>query len=754
MKKLTSILLALLMALTLLPTAVFAESTQANGLPEAVNGVYTLTSDVTLKDNVTVSAENKGISENTGVIEIKATGKMVFDGNNKTITAGDFLSSAKNHVINVSSGDVTIRNLTIKGNKDVRIGINVYSLGTKVTLENVTIENCGGAAVIVNSAEVTATNLTTSGSGWGYAVNVDKGGKLTLDTTANLAESFKVYSEKRDDSQCVVNIGNNSQYVLATDTGYCYSSKASDLGVAAIGKNVYATLTDAVAAIEENRAGTITLLKDCEGDGVVVNGGKGITFDLNGHKYTINKTVGSAGTKTNGMQFIKNSTVTIKNGEIVFNNAKMGIKNYSDLTLDNVVMTNTAKADPVVNNCGQLTVNGAHTKISSNYKWAITTGNYGKGDVITTTINAGEISGVAIETPQWETLNSTPNESVTTTVNGGTIGKLGTWDWATGGSYGDEYKDPPQLTNWKFIVNDGTFETFDFSGKYTDKVSFYGGTFGVNPAAYVHDANYAVTKGVDGKYTVAKVTSNNSTSSVILPSTDSSSESSTSTSTSASIPASDIDANKELVIKNDTATTSVTFNSAAAESIKDKGALTLTVTTVDGKNNANVDDSNKTAYTEATKNTSTTNAVVVSIDLKDNDGKNVFTGADGAYAIVAVPYKTGMKNVTVHHLGANGAVTKLGLASSANLTANDTFYYDSVNGVITMRLAHFSQYLINADKTSTPYHPRPIGSGTTTTTTTGKAQSPTTFDAGIAIYGVMAVSSVLGMGYMGKKKFF
>ena len=41
---------------------------------------------------------------------------------------------------------------------------------------------------------------------------------------------------------------------------------------------------------------------------------------------------------------------------------------------------------------------------------------------------------------------------------------------------------------------------------------------------------------------------------------------------------------------------------------------------------------------------------------------------------------------------------------------------------------------------------------TTTTTTVTKAESPKTFDAGIAVYGVMTISSVLGMGYMGKKK--
>lgn len=39
------------------------------------------------------------------------------------------------------------------------------------------------------------------------------------------------------------------------------------------------------------------------------------------------------------------------------------------------------------------------------------------------------------------------------------------------------------------------------------------------------------------------------------------------------------------------------------------------------------------------------------------------------------------------------------------------------------------------------------------TTPTAKIEAPKTFDAGIAVYGVMAVSSLFGMGYVGKKKF-
>lgn len=47
---------------------------------------------------------------------------------------------------------------------------------------------------------------------------------------------------------------------------------------------------------------------------------------------------GSEGTKTNGMQFLKGSTILIKNGTLIFDDARLrkGIQNYSNLTLDNV----------------------------------------------------------------------------------------------------------------------------------------------------------------------------------------------------------------------------------------------------------------------------------------------------------------------------------------------------------------------------------------------------------------------------------
>ena len=61
---------------------------------------------------------------------------------------------------------------------------------------------------------------------------------------------------------------------------------------------------------------------------------------------------GSKGTETNGLQFLKDSTILIKNGTLVFDDPrlKMGIQNYSNLTLDNVKVSGGDTIRYVVSN--------------------------------------------------------------------------------------------------------------------------------------------------------------------------------------------------------------------------------------------------------------------------------------------------------------------------------------------------------------------------------------------------------------------
>lgn len=149
---------------------------------------------------------------------------------------------------------------------------------------------------------------------------------------------------------------------------------ASEPAVAKIEDKTYATLAAAVDAVPQNTPTTITLLMDAAGDGIRVGkrmiDGKevdwpmNITFDLAGHTYNIDgDTVGSSGTETNGFQLLKNSTVTFKNGKITSKKAIILIQNYSNLTLEDMVLdgSNLAGTGPYT-----LSLNNGKVNITGN----------------------------------------------------------------------------------------------------------------------------------------------------------------------------------------------------------------------------------------------------------------------------------------------------------------------------------------------------------------------------------------------------
>lgn len=143
------------------------------------------------------------------------------------------------------------------------------------------------------------------------------------------------------------------------------STALADEEVCAIGDKKYTSLAKAVEAVPtDGTQTTITLLKDTTGDGVVVGGddfAKNIIFDLNSHTYTVDGTVGSSGTETNGFQLRKGSTVTFKNGTINAGKAKILIQNYADLTLKDVTLNaqDSLQCQYVCsNNCGTVNIIG------------------------------------------------------------------------------------------------------------------------------------------------------------------------------------------------------------------------------------------------------------------------------------------------------------------------------------------------------------------------------------------------------------
>ena len=115
---------------------------------------------------------------------------------------------------------------------------------------------------------------------------------------------------------------------------------------------------------------TIVLIKDIVDYGFKVASGSNITIDFNGHTYNIDGTVGSQGTTTNGCQLIKDSTVVMKNGTLTSSVAQLLIQNYSNLTLDNMVLDGRELSGwtpyTLSNNNGNITIKDTTIYAKSN----------------------------------------------------------------------------------------------------------------------------------------------------------------------------------------------------------------------------------------------------------------------------------------------------------------------------------------------------------------------------------------------------
>ncbi len=135
--------------------------------------------------------------------------------------------------------------------------------------------------------------------------------------------------------------------------------------VAQIGSKKYTSFEAAFAAVQDGE--TITLLKDCAGNGIKAPQGKfttGVTVDFANFTYTVDgETVGSTGTETNGFQLLKDNKITFKNGTITSEKALILVQNYSDLTLQGMTLTlnnkNYASGYTLSNNNGNVVIDGS-----------------------------------------------------------------------------------------------------------------------------------------------------------------------------------------------------------------------------------------------------------------------------------------------------------------------------------------------------------------------------------------------------------
>lgn len=540
-------------------------------------------------------------------------------------------------------------------------------------------------------------------------------------------------------------------------------SVGTGTGVAMIGDATYETLADAVAV-----GGDIKLLKDTAED-ITIPADKTITIDLNGKKITnrsadtitvekgaaltINGT-GTVDNVTHGKAAIVNGGTVVLNGGL-YTRSKEDMENNKDTGGKNSYYT-------ILNdNGGVMTINaGVEVKNIGHFSSMIRNGGT---TASTLTINGGTFSGG---------INTVKNDGAgTLTINGGDFSNttqfvVMNWHKATinGGSfkaqpaaeavlftsaYGKDAEVLGELT-----INNGNFEcankTQSLIQDYYDKnntgtATITGGTFNTNPKDYVPAAGYTVAKAASGLYTVSTKTvkedgtvENTSAVKLEVPAT-------SDTVINTTVDKNDIETNKELTVTN--GKTAVTINQAGVNKI---GAIDLKL---DIKADSKTPESaNTAAYNKAIAGKDANSAVVVNISLTSGANKVFTTDVAGAYALVTVPYSTDKADkLTVYYLNGSEttALTKVTDAAAPGAALN-TFSYDATNKLITLKLPHFSEYLISTTATRSVVH-HYGGTGTTTTTGT-KTNSPTTFDAGVGIYAVSAILSVTGMAWVGTKQ--
>ena len=233
-KSILSLALAVIMVMALLTVGAFAEDTMtAEELQQALNAAQP-GATVTMTSNVTVS-NNDSSAYTSAVITVPAGVTLDGDGYEIIADADAWIQKRNgttyvnaNHILGVSNGSKVI-DLTIVGTGYSKSGIHAYKCTQEVTLENVTIMNCGNAAVQVNGSVVKAINLKTSGNAWG-SVNVDVGSSNTPASfnlvSGDLGEEYKIWSEKSSGSTIgipsgwvTVNGAVSNDYVPANDLG-------------------------------------------------------------------------------------------------------------------------------------------------------------------------------------------------------------------------------------------------------------------------------------------------------------------------------------------------------------------------------------------------------------------------------------------------------------------------------------------------------------------------------------------------------
>lgn len=311
---------------------------------------------ITIAKDATATVKNGSVVGGTSYYNIQNNGTATFEG--LTATAGNDGSSMIDNY-----GTLTITSGTYTGGLNVvksEEGSTLVIKGGTFTLEYAT---SGYTGVIYAYGDTTITggefiqNLTTTGR-WNHPQVILTGvvegytafTKVTGGTFTNKLSSENIFRGvgKATSDNFEVSGGTFNKSI---PEGYCadgfiptknadgtYGVKEGKY-VAKVGSTGYETLEAAIKAVSSGK--TVTLLDDITANGMDIK--KSLTIDFNGKTLTVeNPMVGSTGTETNAIRFLKSGkttiTVVLKNGTIKSSKARILIQNYANLTVDNMTL--------------------------------------------------------------------------------------------------------------------------------------------------------------------------------------------------------------------------------------------------------------------------------------------------------------------------------------------------------------------------------------------------------------------------------
>lgn len=712
-QKVVSVLLALVMVLSLLPTA-WAETPTGAGGAAMVNGiVYDVLEDAVAGavDGDTITLLQDVTIKDTLVLDKTVT----LDGGAYTITADTSVSwkydpadenSGNKCLINVNGSNAVLENITLDGS-DLACGVRVVSAAA--TLENITVKDPVFDWVLtVHSAQVTVVGNLTAEGGLGDIElgDISTDGKTSVDiTNATLsginqfwtsADALTYYGLTLDDYDSVYEVigaaakgfvkkavymedGTTLRGVAYRNTYGGTATKSDNAAVSVADKSGTLYYDDFAAALDyalRENGMTVALLKNVTvTDTLYLYGG--VTIDGGGHTITADGNVSWKFDQGDGNKSLINVYglgAVVKNVTLDGSNLAGGVHIYNAYNAAVATLENVTVANPVYN--WVLTVYGARATVVGNFT------------------AKGVVGAARIELGGRPTID---NKTVVDITKATLTGISEFWTTAA-------------VLAACNITPDNYESLFEI--------------LGAAEKGFVKKAAYTEGGTLDGVAYVPVVdTTDTTVSDVTIP---------------ADKKTVTIDATDEDAPNARTAT--VTIEKDTAKKLKD-AAANGTVETVEIKTNVATLTIDKAALNTLTAtegdlvlrvNKSLTGSAETTFILTAQiDGKDVFTSSVGKITVtVPVDAPGPRQRLVCYYVADDGTRTRMGGAGYQN----GSFSWDT---------NHFSTFVVVTEQVSSSGH-------SVITINTGKATSATTFDAGVGIYAVSAILSVTGMAWVGK----